>query len=247
MRTAVVTGGGGGIGADIARAFYAEGCQVVIASRSDSGLANELGERARFVGCDVRRVADLHATAAAAVAWTGRLDIFVNNAGFSRWRPLDTIDEALWDDMVDTNLKGALFGCQAAARRMGNGGVILNVSSIASKRGTANNSVYCATKFGMNGVTQALAKELGGRGIRVNGVCPVLVSTPGLLEALAEPDAPGAAGVEAFLEGFAMSQTALRRLPTGSEVAAACVFLASDAASAITGQSMNVDCGVLPQ
>jgi NAD(P)-dependent dehydrogenase (short-subunit alcohol dehydrogenase family) len=247
MRTVIITGGGAGIGADIARAFHADGCAVVIASRSDSGLAASLGERARFIRCDVRRVDDIHAMTQAAVDWTGRLDVFVNNAGFSKWSPLAQIEEAFWDDLIATNLKGAMFGCQAAANHLTAGGVILNISSLASKRGTANNSVYCASKFGMNGITQALAKELGPRGIRVNGVCPVLVSTDGLREALALPNAPGEAGVDAFLQGFTASQTALHRLPTGSEVAAVCLFLASDAASAITGQSMNVDCGVLPQ
>jgi 3-oxoacyl-[acyl-carrier protein] reductase/meso-butanediol dehydrogenase/(S,S)-butanediol dehydrogenase/diacetyl reductase len=247
MRTVIITGGGAGIGADIARAFHAEGCAVVLASRTDSGLAASLGERARFLKCDVRSVENLHEMTTAAVDWTGRLDVFVNNAGFSEWRPLAQIDEAFWDDMLATNLKGALFGCQAAAGQMTKGGVILNVSSIAAKRGTANNSVYCASKFGMNGITQALAKELGPRGIRVNGVCPVLVSTDGLRQALAMPYAPGETGVDAFLTNFTAGQTALLRLPTGAEVASTCVFLASEAASAITGQSLNVDCGVLPQ
>ena len=247
MRTVIVTGGGAGIGADIARAFHADGCAVALASRRDSGLADSLGPRARFIPCDVRRPEDIHAMTSQAVTWTGRLDVFVNNAGYSEWRPLADIDEAFWDDMIATNLRGALFGCQAAAKHLGPGGVIINVSSLAARRGTANNSVYCASKFGMNGITQALAKELGRRGIRVNGVCPVLVSTQGLRDALAMPNAPGESGVDAFLSGFTSSQTALDRLPTGAEVAAACVFLASDSASAITGQSVNIDCGVLPQ
>jgi NAD(P)-dependent dehydrogenase (short-subunit alcohol dehydrogenase family) len=247
MRAAVITGGGSGIGADIARSFHDAGYRVVLASRTDSGLAAKLGERARYIACDVRSVSSIHAMTDAAAEWAGRLDVFVNNAGYSEWRALDEIDESLWDNMIATNLKGALFGCQAAARHMSDGGVILNLSSLASKRGSANNSVYCASKFGMNGITQALAKELGPRGIRVNGVCPVLVSTKGLRDALALRGAPGEAGVEAFLASFTSGQTALNRLPTGSEVGAACLFLASDAASAITGQSVNVDCGVLPQ
>ncbi len=131
---------------------------------------------------------------------------------------------------------------------MPSGGVIINVSSLASKRGTPNNAVYCASKFGLNGITQALAKELGPRGIRVNGVCPVLIATDGLMEALRRPEAPPAGGsVENWLADFAATQSALGRLPTGGEVADLCVFLASSAASAITGQNINVDCGVLPQ
>jgi 3-oxoacyl-[acyl-carrier protein] reductase/meso-butanediol dehydrogenase/(S,S)-butanediol dehydrogenase/diacetyl reductase len=172
----------------------------------------------------------------------------VNNAGYSGWRPLDRIDEDFWDQMIDTNLKGVLFGCQAAAPHLPRGGSIINISSLAGKRGSANNSVYCASKFGVNGVTQALAKELGSRGIRVNAVCPVYVRTEGLLEALGDPVSPaGGADVESYLEDFAAKQSALGRLPRDEEVGSVCVFLASEAASAITGQCINVDCGVLPQ
>jgi len=174
--------------------------------------------------------------------------VFVNNAGFSGWMPLEKIEEPFWDDMIATNLKSVLFGCQAAAAYMKAGGVIINMSSMAAKRGTANNSVYCASKFGINGITQALAKELGPKGIRVNGICPVLVSTEGLLDALKGPYAPPAGGsAQAFLDGFTKTQTALNRLPTGKEIADYCLYLCSPAASAITGQSMNVDCGVFPQ
>ena len=150
--------------------------------------------------------------------------------------------------MLDTNLKSVLFGCQAAAAHLKSGGVIINMSSMAAKRGTPNNAVYCASKFGVNGITQALAKELGPRGIRVNGVCPVLVSTEGLIEALSAPEAPpGGGNVQEFLDNFTATQTALKRLPSGSEVAQYCLYLCSPGASAITGQSMNVDCGVFPQ
>ena len=247
-RTVIVTGGAKGIGAFISRAFHASGDYVLMASRSDNGLAAQLGERARFVACDVRRPADLRAAVQAALDWTGRLDVFVNNAGFSAWRPVEKVDEDFWDRMIDTNLKGTFFGCQVAAAYMKQGGCIINVASLAGKRGGANNSVYCASKFGVNGITQALAKELGARGIRVNAVCPVYVRTDGLLEALAEDDAPPAGqDVDAYLRDFAASNSALGTLPTGEEVAQACLFLASPAASAITGQCINVDCGVLPQ
>lgn len=247
-RTVVITGGGRGIGADIARAFHAAGDAVFIGSRTDSGLADRLGEQAWFHPTDVRRPGDLAGLMEAAVTRTGRLDVLVNNAGYSGWRSLEAIDEAFWDDMIATNLKGVIFGCRAAAAHLDAGGCIVNVSSLAGKRGSLNNSVYCASKFGVNGITQALAKELGPRGIRVNAVCPVFVRTDGVLEALEDPQAPpGGGDVPAFLDAFAASQAALQRLPTGREVGEACLFLASPAASAITGQCINVDCGVLPQ
>ena len=247
-RTVVVTGGGRGIGAAVTRAFCRAGDRVVIGSRSDAGLAAELGEAARFLSCDVTRAGDLEKLIDAAVEWTGSLDVIVNNAGMSEWKPLEEVDEKFWQKMIDVNLKGVFFGCKAAAARLGSGGCIINVSSLAGKRGSANNAVYCAAKFGVNGLTQSLAKELGPRKIRVNAVCPVYVETDGLSQALASKDAPPAGkNVKHYLSEFAKAQSALGRLPTGDEIAEACLFLASPAASAITGQCLNIDCGVMPQ
>jgi len=247
-RTVLVTGGSRGLGEAITRAFHAAGDHVVIAARTDTGLARELGDRARFVPTDVRRPEALRSVVAEAMAWTGRVDVLVNNAGYSAWRPLAEIDEAFWDEMIGTNLKGVMFASQAASAAMGRGAVIVNISSLAGKRGSANNSVYCATKFGVNGITQSLAKELGPRGIRVNAVCPVYVRTEGLEEALAEPNSPASGrDLSAYLSEFAASQAALQVLPTSDQVAQACLFLASPAASAITAQCINVDCGVMPQ
>jgi NAD(P)-dependent dehydrogenase (short-subunit alcohol dehydrogenase family) len=247
-KTVVVTGGGKGIGAAISSVFHSAGYRVVIASRSDSGLAVKLGEGAIFKQVDVRNIEDLTALMQAAVDWTGKIDVIVNNAGYSQWRPASKVDEEFWDRMIDTNLKGTFFGCQAAGSHLSEGGVIVNISSLASKRGSANNAIYCASKFGINGITQALAKEWGKRGIRVNAVCPVYVRTEGLMEALEERDAPpGGGDVEEYLAGFAASQSALGVLPTGAEIGQTCLFLASAEASAITGQCINVDCGVLPQ
>lgn len=237
-----------GIGAAIARTFWESGDCVVIAARTENGLAEQLGNRAKFVRTDVTQPTDLHALVKSAIEWTGRLDVFINNAGRSAWRSLDKIDETFWQQMLDVNLKSVLFGSQAAAKVMKSGATIINVSSMAAKRGTANNAVYCAAKFGVNGITQALAKELGPRGIRVNAVCPVLVVTDGLRAALAQEYAPAYDNsVEDFLSGFAETQSALGRLPVANEVAQFCLYLASPAASAITGQCPNIDCGVFPQ
>ena len=246
--TTIITGGSRGIGAAISSAFHAAGHRVVIAGRTDTGLAEKLGDRARFVTTDVRQLSSLSNLVQQTLDWSGRLDVLVNNAGVSAWRPLPEIDEAFWLDMMNTNLKSTLFASQVAAKHLSHGGVIINVSSLAGKRGSANNSVYCATKFGVNGITQALAKELGPRGIRVNAVCPVYIETDGLAEALRDGKSPtGGGDTAAYLSGFAASQTALGVLPTAAQVAATCVFLASSSAGAITGQCLNVDCGVLPQ
>ena len=247
-KTVAVTGGGKGIGESITRVFCNNGYRVGILSRTHSGLTDELGDRARFFEADVRSPSSIETALAQLVEWAGGLDVMVNNAGYSGWRSVQEVDEEFWSEMIDTNLKGVFFGCQAAATRLKHGGSIVNVSSLAGKRGSANNSVYCASKFGVNGVTQSLAKELGSLGIRVNAVCPVYVETEGLLGALDSPKAPpGGQDVRVYLDGFAASNSALGVLPKGEEVAEACLFLASDGASAITGQCINVDCGVLPQ
>ena len=247
-RTIIITGGSRGIGAAISEAFHAAGDRVVIAGRNDTGLAAVLGARALFVAADIRQPQAVRALVKRALDWSGRLDVVVNNAGVSAWRPLAQVDEVFWQDMVDTNLKSVLFTCQAAAPHLPRGSSIINLSSLAGKRGSANNSVYCATKFGVNGITQALAKELGPTGVRVNAVCPVYVRTEGLDEALEETVSPTSGqGTTEFLAAFAKAQSALGVLPTAAQVAAACVFLASPAAAAITGQCLNVDCGVMPQ
>ena len=247
-KTVVVTGGSKGIGASISRVFYENEYHVVIGSREDSGLAAALGDRAMFRRTDVQNPQEIQTLVQEVIERNGCLDVMINNAGFSEWRPIEDVDEAFWTRMIDTNLKGTFFGCHAAANHLRTGGCIINISSLAGKRGSANNSVYCASKFGVNGITQALAKELGNRGIRVNAICPVYVKTEGLLEALAEKDAPPhGEEIETYLRDFAASNSALGTLPTGEEIGQVCLFLASPAASAITGQCINVDCGVLPQ
>lgn len=247
-RVVLVTGGGCGIGAEVTRAFHVAGDRVAIVSRSDGGLATELGSRACHFVADVRRSDAVTVAVARVLEWGGGLDVVVNNAGMSAWRPLDTIDDAFWAEMLAVNLSSVLFTCRAAAPHLGAGSAIVNVSSLAGKRGSANNTAYCAAKFGVNGITQSLAKELGPRGIRVNAVCPVYVDTPGVRVALGDLRAPTKGqNVDGYLTEFARTQTALGRLPLASEVGAACVMLASSSASAITGQCLNVDCGVLPQ
>lgn len=246
-KTVVITGGNRGLGLSITEAFIQAGYFVVVGARQDLGLEQQFGEKVIFVPTDVRNEDALKRLVEAAVCITGRLDVFINNAGYSAWRPISEIDDDFLEDIIATNIKGAFWGCKAAVAVMKNGGSIINISSIAGKRGSANNSAYVATKFALNGLTQSLAKEVGHQAIRVNGVCPVLIPTDGLIEALNGPYAPANGDSIAFISKFASDNAALKRLPTGQEVAAMCVFLASDAASAVTAQNINVDCGVFPQ
>ena len=246
-KTAVVTGGNRGIGLSITEALLNAGYEVLVGARQDLDLQKRFGNHVTFVPTDVRNEEALQNLVKQAMDATGRLDVLINNAGYSEWRPISEIDETFLDDIISTNLKSAVWGCKAALAVMKEGASIINISSIASKRGSPNNSAYVATKFAMNGLTQSLAKEVGSRGIRVNGVCPVLVATDGLLEALKSPYSPAKGYGGEFIAKFAIENAALRRLPTGAEVAAMCIFLASDASSAITAQNINVDCGVFPQ
>ena len=247
-RTIIVTGGSRGIGAAISTAFFNRGDKLVIAARSDTGLVKELGDRAIFIQADLRKSSDAQKVIRGTIDWAGGVDVLINNVGISAWKPLAEIDEQFLQDMFDTNVKSMFYMSQAVAPHLKSGGSIVNISSLAGKRGSANNSVYCATKFGVNGLTQSLAKELGQQGIRVNAVCPVYIQTEGLEVALKEAVSPTSGlNTADYLATFARTQTALGMLPTAEEIASACVFLASPAASAITGQCINVDCGVMPQ
>jgi 3-oxoacyl-[acyl-carrier protein] reductase/meso-butanediol dehydrogenase/(S,S)-butanediol dehydrogenase/diacetyl reductase len=247
-KTVIITGGNRGIGLNITEAFIESGFSVLVGSRKPPDQLQKFSKRLLFVPTDVRYESDHIELVKKAIDETGRLDVFINNAGYSEWRPIKEIDDKFLQDIIETNLKSAFWGCKSAVAAMKNGGSIINISSIAGKRGSANNSAYVATKFAMNGVTQSLAKEFGPKSIRVNGICPVLIETDGLIKALEGPYSPAnGSGVREFISKFTMDNAALKRLPTGKEVAAMCLFLASDDSSAITGQNINVDCGVFPQ
>ena len=124
---------------------------------------------------------------------------------------------------------------------------IINISSIAGKRGSANNSAYCASKFAVNGVTQSLAKELGEKNIRVNAICPVLIKTEGLVKALNHKFSPAKKNINKFFKGFSNQNSATGNLPTAEDVASMCYYLSKKESSSITGQCKNIDCGVFPQ
>ena len=246
-RTVVITGGSKGIGWGLVQTFASNGYKVVSGSRSFiNEVPKQIVANIKQIEVDVKNTEDHIKLVKTALEWTGKLDCYVNNAGYSEWRDLQSIDEPFLTDIFQTNLFGYFWGAKAAMTAMTVGGSILNISSLAAKRGTSNNSAYSATKFGVTGLTQSLCKELGPKGIRVNAVCPVLVETPGLIAALNSNKSPAGLDSSKFLNDFAKNQSALGRLPTINEVAELCLFLSSEKASGITGQSINIDCGVLP-
>ena len=190
-KIAIVTGGNRGIGLGISQSFIEAGYTVIVGARQDLKLEDTFNDKVVFVPTDVRNEKAHHNLTQYAIEKYGQLDVYVNNAGYSFWKPISEIDDAFLGDILDTNLKGAFWGCKAAANVMKSEASIINVSSLAGKRGSSNNSAYVASKFGMNGLTQSLAKELGPRNIRVNAVCPGLIATMGLNEALEMEYAPG--------------------------------------------------------
>ena len=243
----VVTGGSKGIGRAIVLRMATKGFRVISGSRTPfSDVPAELKDLVVHYKMDVKNPDEHEKLVNLANAENYQMRAFVNNAGFSEWQPIENINSNFLQDILETNLMGYFWGSKAAARGLKPGGSIINISSLAARRGTPNNSAYVASKFGVAGLTQSMAKELGPRGIRVNAVCPVLIETPGLLEALKDEKSPGKGDPDQFLTSFAQQQTALGRLPTAEEVANLVYFLLSDEASGITGQSINVDCGVLP-
>jgi NAD(P)-dependent dehydrogenase (short-subunit alcohol dehydrogenase family) len=243
----VITGGSKGIGLELVKHYASNGFKVISGSRTKYGnFDKEIAPNIKEIKIDVRNAESHELLAREAINETGKLDVYINNAGFSEWRSLANIDSEFLETIFSTNVYGYFWGTKAAANVMTSRGSILNISSLAAKRGTPNNSAYVATKFAITGLTQSSSKELGTKGIRVNAVCPVLISTPGLLQALNSSEAPSKGNTKAFLKDFSVNQTALGRLPTMNEVVDLCYFLTSENASAITGQSINIDCGVLP-
>jgi NAD(P)-dependent dehydrogenase (short-subunit alcohol dehydrogenase family) len=228
--TAIVTGGGRGIGRAIARAFAHEGATVILAARSADELETTrteivaAGGQAHAVATDVRSRAAVEALVARALEATGRLDIVVNNAGVFVWKALAELEEAEWDRILDTNLKSSYLLVHAALPALvaSGRGRILNVSSIHGTVGDANVVAHCAAKFGLIGLTKALAAELRGAGVTVNAICPGSTDNMARVH-----DAPRHAAP-------------LKEKLNSEDVAGAALFLASPAAATISGAVLDV-------
>ncbi len=242
-RRALVTGGSRGLGQAIALALGRMGAEVCVTSRSTGALDGTLellaAEKivAKGVAFDVRDVAAINSRIDALVAdWP--VDILVNNAGFESVSPSADVDEALWDSIVDTNLKGSFFVSQAVARSMAQRraeGAIVNLCSLTSFVGIPTAVPYTASKSGLLGMTRALSAEWAAAGIRVNAIAPGYFQTE-MTEVFYADDA----WAEAML-----GKIPQRRFGGMDDVGGAVVFLASDAARYVTGQCLAIDGGFL--
>ena len=238
-RTAVVTGGGGWLGADICRCLAAAGASVAVVGRTPETIRevsdglNAAGGHATAVACDISDGASVREMADAVVDQFGGIDVLVNNAAIYPERPWTDITEDEWDAVLATNLKGYFLCAQAAFASMTARGFgrIINLASTTFLYGFPNATVldYITSKGGIVGFTRALAREIGPSGVTVNAVAP------GAFEKIQAP---------AEYNRWVLEHQSIKRRGTGTDVANVVVFLASEAASFITGQTIAVDGGM---
>ncbi len=240
-QVALVTGASKGIGWDLAKALAHAGASVAVAARDQESLerlADEIrlaGGEALAVRLDVRDVGQISNACGYVRDHFGSLDVLVNNAGLGANHPAEDVKESDWDEMMDVNLRGLFFACQAAGRIMlaqGHGRII-NMSSQAGVVGIREHAVYSASKGGVNLLTKVLALEWSSRGVTVNAVAPTFIYTPGTAERLDQPE---------YLDGV-LSRLPIGRVGTTTDVAGAVLYLASSAGAMVSGHVLVVDGG----
>ena len=240
-RVALVTGAARGIGRDVAKGLAGAGAAVAAGVRNTvdaRGLIDDIeaaGGRAMAVELDVTNLGQIEEAVDDVVTHLGRLDILVNNAGLGSNHPATEVTESAWDQMMDVNLKGLFFCCQAAGRIMLDQGAgrIINMSSQAGVVGIRDHAVYSASKGGVNLLTKVLALEWSDRGVTVNAVAPTFVYTPGTAERLDNPE---------YLSAV-LDRLPIGRVGSTMDVAGAIIYLASPAGSLVTGHVLLVDGG----
>ncbi|MBE9016558.1 oxidoreductase [Chroococcidiopsis sp. CCALA 051] len=246
-KVALVTGGSSGIGRAAALQFAKQGAKVVVAARRETAgnrtveQIRQLGKEASFVQTDVSQPAEIEALIQKTIALYGQLDYAFNNAGTEGvFAPMTQLTEANWDRTITTNLKAVWLCLKYEIEQMiaqGTGGAIVNTSSWLAKGGLLGTTIYSASKGGLDGMVRAAALECAQHGIRINNVNPGIIDTE-MFRRFGNPDDPNDAVVQAFTHHIP-----LKRLGSSEEVAEAVVWLCSDAATYITGETISVDGG----
>jgi len=240
-KVAVVTGGNSGIGLASAQRLQEEGARVAIAGRSKKTLdeaAKTLGNGVLAIQADVSRLPDIDKIFAEVSRKLGKIDVLFVNAGVAKFAPLAETSESLFDENFDTNIKGAYFTVQKALPFLNDGASIILNTSVVDRKGYPAASAYSATKAALRSLARTAAAELVGRGIRVNAVAPGPIETPIF----------GRTGLpKEAMDQFAkdtLTRVPMKRFGQSEEVAGAVAFLASQDASYITGEEINVDGGI---
>jgi NAD(P)-dependent dehydrogenase (short-subunit alcohol dehydrogenase family) len=248
----LVTGGSGGLGRSLARAFARQGCRVVISSRSADNLeaaVQEIGEQAVPVlalACDIRDKDQVDSLAQEVRARFGSVQILVNNAGIAQAESFLETEERLWDETLKTNLTGAFYCCKAFLPEMiqSGWGRIINIASTTAKVGYSYTTAYTSSKHGLLGLTRSLALETARLNITVNAICPGYIDDELTRENARKMAQKTGKPVEEILALFAASAPQNRLIET-DEVASLALLLASEKSGGITGQAINVDGGAV--
>jgi 3-oxoacyl-[acyl-carrier protein] reductase len=239
-KNALVTGATGGIGGAIARRLHAQGATVAVSGRQVDkleALAAELKERVFVVPCDLANKVQVAGLIDAATKVLGRVDILVNNAGLTKDNLFMVMKDEQWDDVIAVNLTSTFMLMRAASRAMVRGktgyGRIINISSISGIIGNPGQANYAASKAGMIGMTKSLAREVANRGITANCIAPGFISTP-MTDVLNEKQTT-----------MIKEQIPAQRFGTPDDIAAAALYLASNEAAYVTGQTLHVNGGMM--
>lgn len=241
-KVAIITGGNSGIGLGIAEEFKRQEASLVICGRDKKTLdeaQQQLGNDVLVVQADVSYLQDIDRLYERATQRFGKIDILIVNAGIGIFQPIEQVDEAAFDSLVNINFKGSYFTIQKALPHLNDGASVVLISSVAQSKGMAATSVYSGTKAALRSMARTLSVDLIERGIRVNVISPGPIETPAFAKLGVPPEQ-----VPAMKEGF-RQMVPLKRFGTVGEVAKAALFLASEDSSFIVGEEIQVDGGLV--